>query len=169
MGTISHVMEALTEKYQPIKNLKLCVFQDGTLIFEDVELRAQPLCPKLQREADMLAQTDEDISMLEVIKESIKEERTKSWAHQYRVNKQESMRIHESFSVKRPVLLETDSQSQVGEEKQQSDESPTELKLGANLQQYEVKAGRQRGIEETIKIGNAEEGNMVFEENQWQK
>jgi hypothetical protein len=62
----------------------------------------------------MLAQTDEDISMLEVIKESIKEERTKSWAHQYRVNKQESMRIHESFSVKRPVLLETDSQSQVG-------------------------------------------------------
>jgi hypothetical protein len=79
------------------------------------------------------------------------------------------MRIRESFSVNRPVLLETDSQSQVGEEKQQSDESPPELKLGANVQQHVVKAARHRGVEETIKIGNAEEDSMVFEENQWQK
>jgi hypothetical protein len=79
------------------------------------------------------------------------------------------MRIRESFSVNRPVLLETDSQSQVGEEKQQSDESPPELKLGANVQQHVVKAARRRGVEETIKIGNAEEDSMVFEENQWQK
>jgi hypothetical protein len=43
------------------------------------------------------------------------------------------------------------------------------LKLGANVQQHVVKAARHRGVEETIKIGNAEEDSMVFEENQWQK
>ena len=82
----------------------------------------------------MIAQTDEEISMLE--KESMREERTMSLAHQYRQNKQESLRLRESssFSLNRPlaVLLETDSQSQVGEEKQQSDESPPESKIGAN-------------------------------------
>ena len=44
VGNIAHVMEALTEKYQPIKNLKICVFQDGNLILENIELRALPLC-----------------------------------------------------------------------------------------------------------------------------
>jgi hypothetical protein len=57
----------------------------------------------------MIAQTDEETSMLEAIKESIKEERTRSLAHQYRQNKQESMRIREHFSLNNPVLLETDS------------------------------------------------------------
>ena len=65
------------------------------------------------------------------------------------------MRIHGHFSLNNPVLLETDSQSQVGEEKQQSDESPPEFKLAANLKQQVVEAGRERGAEETIKIGNA--------------
>jgi len=55
VGNISHIMEALTEKYQPIQNLKICVFQDGNLILEDIELRAQPLNPTLKIEADMRA------------------------------------------------------------------------------------------------------------------
>ncbi len=79
------------------------------------------------------------------------------------------MRIREIYSVKSPVLLECDSQSQIGEEKQQSDESPTESPLGAKVQQQVVEAGRQRGLEETINIGNAEEHFMEFDENQWQK
>ena len=85
------------------------------------------------------------------------------------------MRIREIFSVKisshHPVLLECDSQSQIGEEKQQSDESPTESPIGANVQEQQqmVEAGRKRGVEETVRIGNAEEDFMEFDANYWQK
>jgi hypothetical protein len=45
VGAISHIMETLTEKYNPIDKFKICVFQDGNLVLEDIELRAQPLSP----------------------------------------------------------------------------------------------------------------------------
>jgi Peptidase family C54 len=43
VGAISNIIETLTERYEPVANFKICVFQEGNIILEDIESRATPL------------------------------------------------------------------------------------------------------------------------------
>jgi hypothetical protein len=43
VGAISNIIETLTERYEPVPNFRICVFQEGNIILEDIESRATPL------------------------------------------------------------------------------------------------------------------------------
>jgi hypothetical protein len=43
VGAISNIIETLTERFEPVPNFKICVFQEGNIILEDIESRAMPL------------------------------------------------------------------------------------------------------------------------------
>jgi len=40
VGCVSKIMETLNDKYRPIDTFKICVFQDGIVILEDIKEKA---------------------------------------------------------------------------------------------------------------------------------
>ncbi len=82
-GTISNVFEALTERYSPVPRFKVCVFQDGNLVLEDIEFRAQPLCQGILEEQARRAAWEEA--------EGTDLEGGRTLAEQYRRNRDQSV------------------------------------------------------------------------------
>ena len=110
VGAIANIIETLTERYEPVQNFKICVFQDGNIIFEDIESRAMPLSQLIKTE--IIKRDEAESFEIEGDGLLIKSESCKDnfLAEFYRKNRLESIEHKKRMSVAIPIIKENEEE-----------------------------------------------------------